>query len=147
MSTRLTSGTLWLKSSPLIVIARCASGAQFDRVDVVVPLPRSSIAKNWVRAVAANFTAFEFFFNRCGCCHLLHAATLAAAIAHRVPVWCVARCTIRATFQARLQVVLNNELREAHASVDSVQVCVGLRSVLPPCPHAQSTCCAVISSS
>lgn len=49
------------------------------------------IARNWVRAVAANFTAFEFFFNR-------------------------------TEFQSRLQIVLNSRLREAHASVDSLQL-------------------------
>ncbi|MDR3738203.1 MAG: hypothetical protein P4L40_04200 [Terracidiphilus sp.] len=35
-----------------------------------------SVAKNWIRTVAANYTAFDFFFNRCVLCVFLSVSVL-----------------------------------------------------------------------
>jgi hypothetical protein len=86
----------------------------FCTVDVCLArcLDGFSVAKNWIRTVAANYTAFDFFFNRYRCVVGWNLGV----------VLFTARFRDRSTIQSEFQTILNEKLDVLHANVDSLQL-------------------------
>ena len=129
----------------------CVWGVYVGRVCAARASPLCSVAKNWIRTVASNYTAFEFFFNRwahvlplcafppvsspdrpflsscsrvCGsraCESVLRVCCMIVWLCD-YDLWLCVPPPHSSTIQIDFQSVLNDQLDALHANVDSLQL-------------------------